>query len=527
MGKSSLSPFSVFSATLLGLCVRAVHLAAIARSAIPDWQRFTRQTDFSVTWSWAAEIRAGNWLGQPPFHPDTWWMRGLGTPADWERWWGGLNTFQQAPLYPYLVAVLCAPTHGSPVRLFILQSVLGAACVPMVAFLARRWGGASAGVLAAFLWALARTEVALDSFLLRDALAMPLFLGGLCLLERLRTHASAGGPAFGVGVLLGLATLQRENVLLLGLFAAPLAASLLARDARAPLPSRAGRARVAGWVLLGFGLTLAPLVARNVHLGVAPLALSNRAPEAIFAGLSLAPGADPVGIHFYSGMRQELEAARGSVFRSYWIVLEGGLRTPAAFAQLLLRKAWGWLSAGEPPDNVDLDYLVLRSPILRLCIPTGLLMGPALLGLALCARHRRQCAVGLWAFFWMLPPLFTGLVLWRLRSGLLPLLIPFTAVALSWLFEQGRSRRASFVIATVALVAFTGVAYRFPAAPLFQLGPMGASLSAAAYLARGEPAAALTELDEYLAFVARGDAKPFPAITELREEILRGPQRSQ
>lgn len=504
------------SAVLLAFVVRAVHLVAIARSAIPGWQVHIHQTDFYVTWAWAEQIRAGDWLGRATFHPLTAWMQSLGTPEDWSRWWGGFATFQQAPLYAYLVALVCAPPRGSPVSIFIIQSVLSVACVPMVFALANRWSGPVAGVAAAFFWALARTEVALDSFLLRDALALPLILGGLCLLERLRETPRPYRVALGAGLLLGLATLQRENILVLLFGAVPAAAWIVAKG-QPFRPSRMHRAAVAATLFAGGAIALCPLVARNVAVGAPPFALSNRGPEAILAGLSLSPSANPIGFHTFPAMRSQLEEAHASSLGALKIIFREAKAAPAAFGRLLAKKAWAWLSAGEPTDNVDLDFLILRSPVLRLCVPSLLILAPAALGFILLLRRPEQSLVALGGLVILLAPLLLGSVLWRLRVGLLPILVPLAGVGVAWLWQADRRRAGA---AGTVLAAWIALAYLFPVGPLFRMGSMGATLSAAVYLSDGNPKAALSEVDEFLSFVAEGKAEPFSSLGELRQEIL-------
>jgi len=509
-------------AVLLGLAIRLVHLLAIAGSTIPRWQQYTAQGDFSIAWRWAAQVRAGDWLGRPPFHPDTAWMRKLGTPADWERWWGGLQTYHQAPLYPYLVAAVTRPPDGSPLPLFALQGLLGLACIPMAAFLATRWAGFRAGAIAAFLWALARPEIALEAFLLRDAVAMPLLLGALCLLERLRAPPGRPVLAAFAGLLLGAATLDRENILPLALACVPLAAWLWLRDAsEAPRPAH--RARAAALAAAGLATAFAPLVARNLIASAPAAALSNRGPEVILHSLSIAPGADPIGINLFPALRGQLEEAHGSTLRACAIVTRDGLRQPGRFAALLARKALAWLSAGEPADNVELEYLALRSPVLRLCLPTWALLAPALFGAALSlGSERRRRALGLWALALLTLPLMASIVLWRIRAGTLPVLVPFAAMALDSLWARLRepALRKQGLLQAAALAAFALVSLFALPAPAWPLRPSSTEQSAVIRLDEGDAPAALAEIDEYLGRVRAGRAEPSARLLELRGRIL-------
>jgi hypothetical protein len=515
-------------ALLLGLAVRLVHLLAIAGSTIPRWQQYTAQGDFSIAWRWAAQIRGGDWLGRPPYHPDTAWMRKIGSPEDWARWWGGLQTYHQAPLYPYLVAAVARPGGGSPLPIFVLQALLGLACIPLVAWLASRWAGPRAGVIAAFLWALARPEIALEAFLLRDAVALPLLLGALCLLERLRSPPGRPMIALGAGLLLGAATLDRENILPLALAAVPLAGWLWLRDGpEAPRPAH--RVRAAALAAAGLTLAFTPLLARNLAVGAPAAALSNRGPEVILHSLSIAPGADPVGINLFPALRGQLEEARGSTLRACFIVLRDGLHQPDRFGALLGRKALAWLSAGEPADNVELDYLALRSPVLKLCLPTWAVLGPALLGVAVSlTTQRRRRSVGLWAFALLTLPLMGSIVLWRIRAGTLPVLVPFAALGLDFIWDNLRepaSRRRAGLLQAAGVAAFVLVSLFALPAPAWRLRPYSTDQSAVIRLDEGDAGTALSEIDEYLALARRGLAEPSPELLELRARILAAAER--
>jgi hypothetical protein len=505
-------------ATGLAVAVRAVHLIAVAHSAIPAWQDHIHQTDFYATWKWATEIRAGNWLGQPPFHPYTAWMQALGTQEEWERWWGGAQTFQQAPLYAYLVALISVPPDGSPVFTFAFQGLLAALCAPAVGILAQRWSGRpEAGPWAAFLWALSRTEVALDGFLVRDSLGAALLVGSLLLWELSRSSPRPLRLLFFAGVTLGLGVLQRENLLLL----VPLMTALSLFPA--PVQARRGLA-----LILGVALALAPLFARNLWVGAPVGALSNRGPETVLEGMEVAPGASPLAFHSFPQMREELIESRASSLRAVKICLADGARSPARLLRLMLRKTRALLSAEEPTDNVDLEYLMRLSPALRLCLPTLFILVPGALGFLLCMqRHRRRAALGLWSLAVLFAPLLVVPVLWRYRVGLLPVLCPFAGIFLLWCWEQlravrhaPRGSRLALGSSALAMGLWLFVGYRFPVGPLHRLGPMGATLSAEVYLSENRPREALREVDDYLELVSKGQAEPFSPILDVRHDIL-------
>jgi 4-amino-4-deoxy-L-arabinose transferase-like glycosyltransferase len=446
-------------------------------------------------------------------------MRALGTQADWERWWGGAGVFQQAPLYSYLVAFVCAPPQGTVLKMFLLQNLLGVLCVPLAYFLGRLWGDERTGLVAAFLWALCQSQVALESFLLRDALVPLCLLTVLCLLQLLANHRRPLLLGVAVGVALGVASLLRENLLLVAFASIPLAGWLafVGAPSRPSFPRRLGVAlAVAG----GLFAALTPLILRNVRVGVPPLALSNRGPEAIFTGLSLAPGTDVLGFATYPSLGADLEAARGSSLRALVVVGEQAAHQPTLFLRRMARRLWGWLSAYEPPDNVDLPYLVRHSPILWLCLPTAFLLGPALVGLLLVAFSPRRYVTA-----WVLLPVYLGPqllipVLWRIRANGLPFMAPLAALGLVHLWDAARVRPWGRALpAAVGVAVFVALAYVFPAGPLGRIRPIESSLAARVDLLEHRPEAALAEFDEYQRLVEEGHAEPSAAITALRARV--------
>jgi len=487
-------------ALVFAAAIRLTHFSAVAASTIPEWHKVELESDYAATWTWASEIRAGNLLGQPTFHPYTGWMRALGTKADWARWWGGEEIFQQAPLYPYLVALIDNPPVGSPLPVLLFQILFGLLALPCVAELARRWHGELAASVAAWGWTLSQGAVALDAFLVRDSLGISLAAISLWAVERIDPWSKPVRKSVIAGALLGLAALDRENMLALGAVA-PLIVFWKLR----PTPRVRGRASAA--CLASLLLVLSPVCFRNVIVGAPLLSLSNRPPEAIAEGFSTDADADPVGFQVPSNMGEVLEHAHGSSWR---VMVELLHRAPDAGSviSLLGRKLWALLSPYEPADNVDLNYLCWISPVLRPLIPGCVFMWFGLLGLALCLRRPDELPLA-WASstVLLLPLLFTS-TLWRIRAGLLPVFVPLSGVAVAWLVQRWRSREGVPFSSAVAVGVLGALAlsYAFPPKPLFRVRYLEVVSSARVHLRRGEPKRALEEVDAWLGLVSRGRA---------------------
>ncbi len=123
--------FSRTSVLLLGvvlaaaLAVRLLHLYAVSQTAFVDFHQVFTASDMHITWQWAKQIAAGDWLGRHPYHTYDKWMKQTASMETWERWRGGPMIFHQSPLYPYLVGSVIALGSERPIMMRVLQVQLG------------------------------------------------------------------------------------------------------------------------------------------------------------------------------------------------------------------------------------------------------------------------------------------------------------------------------------------------------------------------------------------------------------------
>jgi hypothetical protein len=89
---------------------------------------------------WARSILDQGWLNPNPHHPYADWMRGVGTPAEWLKWWGGAAIFQQSPLYAYLLAGFLAVTDDL-LYVLMLQALLAASLGGLLGLITARITG--------------------------------------------------------------------------------------------------------------------------------------------------------------------------------------------------------------------------------------------------------------------------------------------------------------------------------------------------------------------------------------------------
>lgn len=173
---------------LLAFALRLVYLLELRESllfaaALGDGREYL---------AWARQIVAGNWLGD--------------------------EVFYQAPLYPYLLALVqrVAGPELWPVRL--LQALAGALSCGLVALAGRRFFTPRAGLAAGLLLAVYPPAIFFGALIQKSGLA--LFL--LCLLLALLAEAAMGATGrrsaialVGTGLVLGALALTRENALVL------------------------------------------------------------------------------------------------------------------------------------------------------------------------------------------------------------------------------------------------------------------------------------------------------------------------
>jgi hypothetical protein len=524
---------TIVLAMALGLVVRLLNLLAIQQSTVPKWHHVEPDLDSSVTLQWAADIQKGNVLGNPPFHPLTRWMRLFGNKEDWVRWRGDPLVFQQAPLYTYLVAALVKTPDGTQVYALLLQTLLTILAIPAVSLLAFRWFGERAAIIAALLFAMMQTSVALDALLLRDSLGISLLALGLVALEEVRYRSRPMAMSALSGVLLGLAALVRENLILIAIAAIPLSWLLGERRSgdAAPVkpalkPSRVSYGRLPIALAGALLLTTSPVWLRNAIVGAPLFTLSNRGPETVFLGLFPDKNADPLGFNYFPRLKELMEQAGKSTLATLSRIGREAQMEPVRMARLSAIKIWALLSPLEPSDNFDLTYLLHISPVLWFCVPTGALTAVFLIGLGRALAQANRCFTALISMGLLFCALFLVSVLWRLRAGALPVAIPLMAGGIDWcigcVVNAYHGQRIREALVPVMAVLLTAGTYVFPPKPLFRFRLLDASLAARVHEANHNYQEAINDMDEYFELALQGKTEERPAAFwfQYRESLV-------
>ncbi len=420
----------------LALALRLAHWWAVRHQPFVAWLAMDSQ-EYD---RWAREIAAGDWLGS--------------------------QVFFQAPLYPYLLAVLYTLFGRSLDAVYLVQIVLAVAGCYALYRAGREMADEDVGIGAALLAAIYGSFLFYDAQLLKESLAVTATSFLLWALAAARARPEMR-RWLGAGALLGILALLRENALLLVPFLLPLAWMREAtHDRNAPAFLRRSGAFVAGLVLV-----LSPVALRNGFVGGSFFPTTSNAGVSFYIGNN--PQADgtyqPIvpGKQIPALERREpsrvAEQAMGRRLTAaevarYWLgqSLDWVRREPGAFARLQVRKFgmfWSWY---EWPDAVDYYYVRTLSPILRLpLLEFGGAVLLALTGLVLARRRLGAFApVLLFTLGWTLSTVIFFLFS-RYRLPVVPALLVLGGVTIAGAVEAWRagSRRRILGITAITVTA--------------------------------------------------------------------------
>ncbi len=389
---------------------------------------------------------------------------------EYDRWaqgiaagdWLGSQVFFQAPLYPYLLAVLYVLCGRSLDAVYLVQIGLAVAGCYALYRAGREMGGESVGLGAALLAAVYGPFLFYDAQFLKESPAVAVTSFLLWALAAARSHPGVG-RWLTAGALLGILALLRENALLLIPFLLPLAWT---REGGGRALLRRGGALLAGLVL-----ALLPVALRNGLVGGDFLPTTFQGgvnfyignnPQADGTYQPIVPGKQIPALERREPVRLAEQAAgrrlsAGEVSR-YWLgrALVWARQEPGEFLRLQVHKLgmfWSWY---EWPDAVDYYYVKTLSPVLRLpLLEFGGAVILALAGLVLARRRLGALAPALlFLVGWMLSTVIFFLFS-RYRLPGVPALLILGGVTLAALREAWRtgSRRRAAGLAGIGLAA--------------------------------------------------------------------------
>jgi len=492
----------------LAAAVRLGNLAILGGLPVAEYELRWNESDMATVYRWSGRIVSGDILGRDTVHQYTDWMASIAPPEVWERWWGGKGVFHQAPLYAYAVAGMRFVVGDGFWPIALCQMGLGLLNVALVFLLAARFFDRTVATAAALGAALYGPFLLHEPLLLRDTLAVStslLLLWGLS-----RCDEARPGPWLVAGFLFALAVLAREATLLFAPFVA-------VRFRHGAWP------RVLAAFAAGAVLGFAPLVARNVVVGVAPWALSTRAIEGFIYGH--AAGGSPVGVQLPPATRSILEAADGRLGTAIRLTLATYHGDAWALGRRELAKLAAIFSRYEGMDNVNWYYFADRSPVLRCALRYEWVLALGLFGLW-CARKSAARHRVLWSFLLAaIGGLMYATVVGRYRLVPAAVLMIYAGAAVVWLgraFRGGRwAAAAGGTAAVLGLIVASGhLLGRIPARERYRSAEF--FLAGQVYYQHGDPARALEEVRTGLRMAYRGPDQPTlpPGYLSLVRELV-------
>jgi Flp pilus assembly protein TadD len=381
--------------------------------------------------------------------------------------WFGKEVFYQAPLYPYLLAVLYALVGHSLMAVRVTQSVLGALSCVLLAHAARRFAGEKAGIAAGLLLAVYAPAIFFDGLIQKAS--VDLFLVTLVLALCGEFVARRRWPWLaGAGVALGVLSLNRENARVL----LPVVVGWLLMGWRfAPIRERFGWA--AAFVLAG-ALVVLPVGLRNRAIGGEFLISTSQLGPNLYIGNHagatgsyepLLPGRQSASVERKDATRLAEEAAGRTLtpgeVSDYWVgrAIAFVRDHPLDWLRLFGRKLLLTLNAQELSDSESLEVYAEGSRLLRgLCwLDFGMLLAAGVLGA--CVTRDRWPAIGLVAASAVALALSVAAfyVFDRYRYPLVPFILVFAGAGLARLTSPGalgtRQVRVGLLLSAAALAA--------------------------------------------------------------------------
>lgn len=432
---------------LLAVVVRGVYLGELADTALVSVLLGDgRQYD-----AWATEIAAGDWLGQ--------------------------EVFYQAPLYPYLMAVVMALFGPGTWALRVIQVLAGAASCVLVALAGRRFFSSRTGTVSGVLLALYPPALFFDGLIQKTSVALFLTAALLWLVGEAARQDGSAAWLFTAGAVLGALALTRENALIL----VPVLLVWILFDA-GPKRRRGVRTACFG---LGLALVLAPVGLRNLAVGGRFLVTTSQLGPNFYIGNN--PDANGRYRPLRRGRqdarverRDAVELAEAAVGRSlgpaevsrYWLRRSFAYiaESPGRWAGLLLRKAFLVASAREVVDTESIEVYREHSRLLDVLarfFHFGVLGPLAVLGAWVTRRAWRR----LWVLYALAAALAASLVLFyvvaRYRFSLVPIAVLFAAAGLvelvaMWGARSREARPPAALAPGLVLMALAAVVQNWP-----------------------------------------------------------------
>ena len=377
--------------------------------------------------------------------------------------WYGTETFYQAPLYPYFLAVLISIFGPSITLIRLVQMMLGVAGVALIGLAGRKLFSERTGLVSALMLAAYPPGIYYDGIIQKAALATFLLCAVIAACVYLQSE-QRWWYAVLAGLSLGLLVLARENALLW----TPLIPVWILLGRR---ETNWHRWKLVGCYAGGLALVLLPVAARNASLGGEWSPTTFQAGPNFYIGNNIqangiyAPLVPGRGTPMYEradaerlaeqAVGHELSAREVSQFwmSRAWKEIR---QAPGRWLQLMVAKTFMVFNRYEVPDVESMYIFREYSTPLKLSRiwHFGTLCPLGIWGLIATWGDRRK----LWLYYLLLLTMIAAVVLFfilgRYRNPVAILFIPFAAAGAVDLYSRVREQRwRSISVAAVLLVS--------------------------------------------------------------------------
>ena len=400
-------PWRVYAlVAFAALLVRAIYLWQIYPAPFFD----LRMGDGAVYHAWATRIANGAWFSD--------------------------HVFYQAPLYPYVLALVYVVFDDSVLTVRLVQALMGTGACVLIAAATHAFFGPRAALVAGLMLALFAPAIFLEGLIQKTALGGVLtaaFVAGLGML----TRRPSAPRWLVIGIVTGLLALTRENALV---FIPPLLLWLLVRGGR--------RLAWTAMFALGLGLTFLPAVLHNRVVGGEYVLTTSQFGSNFYIGNNPDDDGTYSPLHFDRGdalyersdATRLAEQALGRTLSSaevsrYWRdrALDAIGAQPLKWLRLVAWKLALTFNAVEIPDTEAQEIYADWSILLRglgVLAHFGVLMPLAAFGIVMSAASWRR----LWVIYLMAACYAVSVVMFfvsaRYRLPLAMFLVPLAAAGL-------------------------------------------------------------------------------------------------